>query len=135
MRLAIRVTFVAICTALFIAGGLSPDHATQGGSRDDAARAATVVRVQQPSDEQREPEGDGRDDPAVAGPEAERVRQAAQAAVPGATAGAVEREAGDEDSPRSAYEVELVRPNGSSVDVDLDAGFNVLRTDRDDDRS
>jgi hypothetical protein len=99
MRLAIRVLVVAIGTALFIAGGLSPRH-----------------------------------NPAVTGAEGERARQAAQAGVPGATAREVEREAGDDESPRSAYEVELVRPDGSSVEVDLDAGFNVLATDRDDDR-
>jgi uncharacterized membrane protein YkoI len=135
MRLAIRVSFVGVCTALFIAGGLSPDRATQSGNRDNAARAATVVRVQQPSDDQqREPEREGRDDPAVTGAAAERARRAAQAAVPGATARQVEREAGDDENPRSAYEVELAMPHGSSVEVDLDAGFNVLATDRDDDR-
>jgi uncharacterized membrane protein YkoI len=53
--------------------------------------------------------------------------------VPGATARAVEREAGD-DSPRSAYEVELVRPDGSTTEVELDTSFGVLATDRDDDR-
>jgi uncharacterized membrane protein YkoI len=134
MRLAIRVVFVAVCTALFIAGGLSPRHTTTSNRQSDAARAATVVRVQQPSDDQRrEPEREGRDDPAVTGAEGERARQAAQAAVPGATARQVEREAGDDENPRSAYEVELVRPDGSSVEVGLDAGFNVLASDRDDD--
>jgi hypothetical protein len=39
-----------------------------------------------------------------------------------------------EDTAGSTYEVELVRPNGASVEVDLDAGFKVLATDRDDDR-
>jgi uncharacterized membrane protein YkoI len=54
--------------------------------------------------------------------------------VPGATAREVEREAGDDDNPASAYEVELTRPDGATVEVDLDAGFNVLATGRDDDR-
>jgi uncharacterized membrane protein YkoI len=134
MRLTIRVLVVAIGTALLIAGGLSPDHATQSSNRGDAARAATVVRVQQPSgSEDREPERDGRDDTPATGAAAERARQAAQAAVPGATAREVEREAKDDDNPNSAYEVELVRPDGSSVEVDLDASFDVLATDRDDD--
>jgi hypothetical protein len=53
--------------------------------------------------------------------------------VPGATARKVEREAGDDDNPASAWEVELVRPDGATVEVDLDAGFKVLATDRDDD--
>jgi uncharacterized membrane protein YkoI len=135
MRLTIRVIVVAIGTALLIAGGLSPDHPTQRSSnRGDAARAATVVSVQQPTDsEQRENERDGVDTPA-SGAAAERARQAAQAAVPGATAREVEREAGDDDNPGSAYEVELARSDGSTVEVDLDASFGVLATDRDDDR-
>ena len=110
MRLTIRVLVVAIGTVLLIAGGLSPDHPTN--TRNGSARAATVVRVQQPS-------------------ASERATQAAEAAVFGATARKVEREAGDDDNPGSAYEVELVRPNGSTVEVDLDASFNVLATARD----
>jgi hypothetical protein len=133
MRLTIRVLVVAIGTVLLIAGGLSPDHPTQRNN-PSAAGAATVVSVQQPSDaEQREPEPDSRDDTPATGAAAERARQAAQAAVPGATAREVEREAGDDDTPRSAYEVELVRPDGSTVEVDLDASFKVLAADRDDD--
>jgi hypothetical protein len=54
--------------------------------------------------------------------------------VSGATAREVEREANDDDNPASAWEVELVRPDGSTVEVDLDAGFKVLATDSDDDR-
>jgi uncharacterized membrane protein YkoI len=132
MRFLIRVLVIAIGTGLLIAGGLSPDHPTN--TRSEVARAATVVRVQQPSDsEQREPERDDADTPA-SGAAADRARQAAEAAVSGATAREVEREAGDDDNPGSAYEVELVRPNGSTVEVDLDAGFKVLATDRDDDR-
>jgi uncharacterized membrane protein YkoI len=132
MRLAIRALVVAIGTALLIAGGLSPDHAAD--TRSQVARAATVVKVQQPSDsEQGEPERDRGDTPA-AGAAADRARQAAEAAVSGATAREVEREANDEDNPSSAYELELTRPDGSTVEVDLDAGFKVLATDRDDDR-
>jgi uncharacterized membrane protein YkoI len=112
MRLTVRVLVVAICTVLFIAGGLSPEHATDTRN----ARAATVVRiprVQQPSD-------------------SDRAKQAAEAAVSGATAREVEREAGGDDHPSSAYEVELSGPNGGTVEVDLDAGFKVLATERDD---
>jgi uncharacterized membrane protein YkoI len=137
MRLTIRVIVVAVGTALFIAGGLSPDHPTQSSSssRGDAARAATVVRAQQQSDsDQGEPEREGGDDAPATGPAADRARQAAQAVVPGATARKVEREANDDDNPRGAYEVELARSDGSTVEVDLDASFGVLATDRDDDR-
>jgi uncharacterized membrane protein YkoI len=116
MRPTIRVLVVATGTVLFIAGGQSPEHASD--TRRGTARAATVVRIQraqQPSD-------------------SDRARQAAEAAVPGATAREVEREANDDDNPRSAYEVELTRPNGATVEVDLDADFEVLATRRDDDR-
>ena len=113
MRLTIRVLVVAIGAVLIIAGGLSPDHATD--TRSESARAATVVRIQR-----------------VQQPSApERAKQAAEAAVSGATAREVEREAGDDDNPRSAYEVELVGSNGSTVEVDLDSSFNVLATARD----
>ena len=116
MRLTVRVLFVAIGTALFIAGGLSPDHPAT--TRSESARAATVVRIQR-----------------VQQPSApERAKQAAEAAVSGATAREVEREAGDDDNPRSAYEVELVGSNGSTVEVDLDASFQVLATARGDSR-
>jgi uncharacterized membrane protein YkoI len=113
MRLAIRVLVVAIGTVLLIAGGLSPDHPAD--TRSSSARAATVVRVQLPS-------------------ASERASQAAEAAVSGATAQEVEREANDDDNPGSAYEVELVTPNGSTVEVDLDASFQVLATARGDSR-
>jgi hypothetical protein len=64
---------------------------------------------------------------------ADRAKQAAQDAVRGGTARKVEREAGDDDNPANAWEVELVRPDGATVEVDLDAGFKGLATDRDDD--
>jgi hypothetical protein len=130
MRTAIRVTFVAVCTALFIAGGLSPRHTTTTNPRPlgDAARAAPAGNVQQPSN----PAADGRDDTPVTGTAAQDAKRAAQAAVPGATVRGVEREVGDDDSPRSAYEVELVRPDGSTVEVDLDASFKPLATGRGD---
>jgi len=81
MRLTVRVLFVAIGTALFIAGGLSPDHPAT--TRSESARAATVVRVQQPSgSERREPQRDSADRPAT-GAAADRARQAAEAAVSG----------------------------------------------------
>lgn len=114
MRLTVRVLVVATGTVLFIAGGLSPEHATDTRN----ARAATVVKIQQVQQ------------PSAA----DRARQAAEAAVAGATAREVEREAGDDDNPSSAWEVELTRPNGATVEVDLDAGFKLLATERDDDR-
>jgi hypothetical protein len=54
MRLTIRVLVVAVGTMLFIAGGLSPEHATD--TRSETARAAGVVRIErvrQPSSTER----------------------------------------------------------------------------------
>jgi uncharacterized membrane protein YkoI len=131
MRFLAKVLVVMAGTVLLIAGGRSPDHAA---TPSQSARAATVVGVQQPTDaEQRENEPDGADTPAT-GADADRARRAAEAAVSGATAREVERETGDDDQRASAWEVELVRPDGATVEVDLDAGFKVLATDRDDDR-
>ena len=111
MRPTIRVLVVATGTVLFIGVGRTPDHTAN--PRGESAHAATVVSAQQPS-------------------AADRARQAAEAAVPGATAREVER--GDDDHPGSAWEVELTRPDGATVEVDLDAAFKALATDRDDDR-
>jgi uncharacterized membrane protein YkoI len=57
------------------------------------------------------------------GPVAQRATRAALRATRGGTVRGVER--GDDGA---AYEVEVRRPDGSVVEVQLDAGFNVLRT-------
>jgi hypothetical protein len=44
----------------------------------------------------------------------------------------IERETND-DTPASAFEVELTRPDGTSVEVELDADYQVVNTDREDD--
>jgi hypothetical protein len=88
MRLAIRVLVVAIGTVLFIAGGLSPEHATE--SRSGTVRAATVVRVQRVQQP----------------PAADRARQAARAAVSRATAREVERETDDDRRDDDAHDDE-----------------------------
>jgi hypothetical protein len=41
---------------------------------------------------------------------------------------------GDDDNPGGAWQVELTRPDGAAVEVDLDAASKVPATDRDDDR-
>ena len=69
--------------------------------------------------DERAGEGDDADD-LVSGPQAERARAAALRTVGGGTASEVER---DSDN---AYEVEVTRKDGSKVDVDLDASFNVV---------
>jgi hypothetical protein len=64
---------------------------------------------------------------------AEQAKAAARTAVPGATVREVERDR--EGTAGSTYEVELILPDGSTVEVLLDAGFEVLATDRDDRRN
>jgi hypothetical protein len=130
MRFLTRVLIVAAATVLVMAGGRNPD--SPSSNRGETARAATVAGAQQPAGSE-QGERDSADQPAT-GADADRAKQAAEAAVSGATAGQVERETGDDDNPNSAWEVELTRPNGTTVEVDLDAGFKVLATDRDDDR-
>jgi hypothetical protein len=61
------------------------------------------------------------------GPGADRARQAAVAHLGGGTANEVER--GDEEG---AWEVEVTKSNGETVDVHLDTSFKVLSVDGDD---
>ena len=60
------------------------------------------------------------------GPGADRARQAAVAHLGGGTANEVER--GDEEG---AWEVEVTKSNGETVDVHLDTGYNVLSVEGD----
>jgi hypothetical protein len=140
MRLAIKVLLVGVGVALLIAGFPSPrTDATTGGG--DLTSVGSVTsrqpsdRDQDPTDNEQSPaEREGRDDTAVTGTAAERARAAAKAAVAGATVRHVERETNDDDTRRGGFEVELVRPNGTTVEVELDAAYKVLGTDQEDDR-
>ncbi len=63
----------------------------------------------------------------LSGPEADRAVDAALAVTGGGKANAVER-----DGERGAtYEVEVRRPDGSTVDVRLDAGYKLVAVDSD----
>ena len=63
------------------------------------------------------------------GPDAQRAEAAALRLIPGGTANAVER-----DSENGAtWEVELRRPDGSTVDVRLDERFNLVVVEPDSD--
>jgi hypothetical protein len=71
--------------------------------------------------------GAGDDDgPGATGPQAERAKAAALAHVGGGTANAVEQ--GDEDA---AWEVEVTKTDGSTVDVHLDESFAVVGVEGD----
>jgi uncharacterized membrane protein YkoI len=124
MRLATRAIVVAIGAVVLIAGGFNLRRAATTSGHSDAARAAEQGSAER---------DDGGDDRLLTGSAADRAAEAALAAVPGSTVRGVERETSDDDSPPSAYEVELVRPDRSTVEVDLDASYKVVATDRDDD--
>jgi hypothetical protein len=79
-----------------------------------AAGGAAVARGTGPFDD---------DDPQIGGPAADRARAAAVDAVGGGRATSVER---DSDS---AYEVEVTKADGATVDVDLDESFGVVAVD------
>jgi uncharacterized membrane protein YkoI len=68
-------------------------------------------------------------DAVVRGSEAERAGRAAADAVGGGRVSAVERE----DEPGVAWEVEVVQPDGTQVEVDLDRSLGRVAVDRDDD--
>jgi uncharacterized membrane protein YkoI len=62
------------------------------------------------------------DGPSVTGPEADRAVAAALQATGGGKANSVERDSED----GATWEVEVTKPDGSSVDVRLDAAFAVV---------
>jgi hypothetical protein len=71
--------------------------------------------------------GDDESEGRATGPGADQARAAALELVPGGTANAVER-----DSEKGAtWEVEVARPDGSTVDVRLDADLHKVAIDRD----
>jgi|SRR5919199_2860213 uncharacterized membrane protein YkoI len=70
----------------------------------------------------------GNDDERAVGPAADRAAGIALARFPGARVLAVEHDA-DGGPP---WEVELRRPDGTAVDVELDAGYRIVDTDEDD---
>jgi hypothetical protein len=108
------------------AGYLSP-HPT--ADRDGVAAAEPIAAAGQPTGQ----EAPGAEEEAgehtpLRGADAERAKAAAQAAVPGATVQEVEREA--DGTAGAVYEVELARPDGTTVKVRLDGGYNVVGTVR-----
>ena len=68
------------------------------------------------------------DEESVTGPEADRATRAALAATGGGTANSVERDSED----GATWEVEVTRPDGTTVDVRLDAEYRVVVIEGDD---
>jgi uncharacterized membrane protein YkoI len=70
----------------------------------------------------------------LTGPEAEKAKSAAIAAVGGGTVTEVERDDGDDGYGTSGfYEVEVARDGGSQLEVHLDGDYNVVGQEADED--
>jgi uncharacterized membrane protein YkoI len=70
----------------------------------------------------------------LTGPEAEKAKSAAIAAVGGGTVTEVERDDGDDGYGTSGfYEVEVARDVGSQLEVHLDGDYNVVGQEADED--
>jgi hypothetical protein len=69
------------------------------------------------------------DDVRATGPEADKAKAAALKAVGGGRVVSVERE----DEARSAWEVEVVRRDGTEVEASLDSAYKPVAVERDDD--
>ena len=75
--------------------------------------------------------GGDSDDVEATGPEADKARAAALKAVGNGRVVSVERESGA----RSAWEVEIVRADGTEVEASLDRAYQSIGVERDDDRA
>ena len=70
-------------------------------------------------------------DAGISGPQADRAKAAALRIIGGGHANAVERDSED----GATYEVEVARPDGSTVDVRLDENFELVTVDGDSESS
>jgi uncharacterized membrane protein YkoI len=109
-------------------GALAIAQAVSGEARRSSAASADSARYTAQAPGTPDTTSDDTDEQAR-GSDAERAARAAVAAVGGGRASAVERE----DEPGVAWEVEVVQPDGTQVEVDLDRNFERVATDRDDD--
>jgi uncharacterized membrane protein YkoI len=75
--------------------------------------------------------GGSSDDVRATGPEAEKAKDAALNAVGGGRVASVEAE----NERGSAWEVEVVRPDGTEVEAELDSAYKSVGVERDDDGS
>jgi uncharacterized membrane protein YkoI len=127
MRFRTKLLTAAAGAVLLIGGGIGVVSATTSNDHRDTAVTQPAVQSDQTTD--REQPGTDPDDTSLGGTAAERAKAAATAAVPGASVRSVERDR--DDYPRAAYEVELTKPDGSAVEVELDANYKVIHIDRD----
>ena len=127
MRLGSKwIAALAVGVAL-LAGGIGVASAMSGDGRSTAtSTAARTLGDDRTNDQDRG--ADDRRDANLTGAVAQRARAAALAAVPGASVRQAERET---ETAGAAYQVELVRPDGSEVEVNLDANYKPIKIERD----
>lgn len=100
-----RQKLAIAAASVVVVGGASAGYAIAAGGDDDENEAP------------------------ITGDALDRASQAALQHVPGTGDRVSETEVGDEES---LYEVEVTRSDGSQVDVQLDANFNVVGSEGDD---
>lgn len=124
MRPGAKLLLAAIGALVLIVGARNLASPTPAVS-NAAVPAAAHTAKKQTGGEESAPDKGKDDGVQLRGTPAERAGAAAKAAVPGARVNEIE----PTDS-GSGYEVELIRPDGSVVDVVLDGSFNVVKVVR-----
>ena len=124
MRPGAKLFLAAIGALVLIVGATNLGTPTPAAS-NAAVPAAAAQTAKKQSGGESAPDKGKDDGVQLRGTPAERAGAAAKAAVPGARVNEIE----PTDS-GSGYEVELIRPDGSVVDVVLDGSFNVVKVVR-----
>ena len=124
MRPGAKLLLAAIGALVLIVGAMTLGPPTPAAS-NAAVPAAAAQTAKKQSGGESAPDKGKDDGVQLRGTPAERAGAAAKAAVPGARVNEIE----PTDS-GSGYEVELIRPDGSVVDVVLDGSFNVVKVVR-----
>lgn len=124
MRPGAKLLLAAIGALVLIVGAMNLGTPTPAAS-NAAVPAAAAQTAKKQSGGESAPDKGKDDGVQLHGTPAERAGAAAKAAVPGARVNEIE----PTDS-GSGYEVELIRPDGSVVDVVLDGSFNVIKVVR-----
>jgi uncharacterized membrane protein YkoI len=122
MRPGAKLLLAAIGALVLIVGARNLGTPTPASN---AAVPAAAQTAKKQSGGESAPDKGKDDGVQLRGTPAERAGAAAKAAVPGARVNEIERT----DS-GSGYEVELIRPDGSVVDVVLDGSFNLIKVVR-----
>jgi hypothetical protein len=125
MRPGTKLVLAAIGALVLIVGARNLGTPTPAVSNAAVPVAGAAQAAEKQTGGESAPDKGKDDGVQLHGTPAERAGAAATAAVPGARVNEIERT----DS-GSGYEVELIRPDGSVVDVVLDGSFNVIKVVR-----